>query len=93
MNIGLKCTITGEGVWRIRKREKIPMLQVFKVEETGYGDILSQSFVDWRLNQLPPVELESAKQAALSTLDDGKDTTDIGHGSAIAHQNGDSKPP
>ena len=49
---GLKGVITSDGVWRIRKREKIPILEVFKLEETGQGDILSPAFVEWRTNGL-----------------------------------------
>lgn len=54
---GLKAIIpdseTG-GVWRIRKREKAPMVEVFKVEESGHGDILSPDFIEWRTH--PPEE-------------------------------------
>ena len=46
----LKQTITSEGTWRIRKRERSPQLEVFKVEESGTGDILSRSFLGWRLS-------------------------------------------
>lgn len=47
--IGLNATFTEDGgVWRIRKREKMPVIEVFKVEERGYGDILSKEFVEWR---------------------------------------------
>jgi hypothetical protein len=49
---GLKTVITGEGVWRIRKREKVPVIEVFQVEEKGYGDILSPAFVEWRTKGL-----------------------------------------
>ncbi|KIW27477.1 hypothetical protein, variant [Cladophialophora immunda] len=48
----LKTTVTSDGVWRIRKREKIPVLEVFKLEESGHGDILSSAFVEWRTNGL-----------------------------------------
>ncbi|KAL8972837.1 MAG: hypothetical protein Q9183_000312 [Haloplaca sp. 2 TL-2023] len=45
----LKNTISDEGgVWRIRKREKAPVIEVFKVEESGSGDILSREFLEWR---------------------------------------------
>ncbi|KAI4127831.1 MAG: hypothetical protein LQ338_003011 [Usnochroma carphineum] len=45
----LNATFTEDGgVWRIRKREKMPVIEVFKVEERGYGDILSKEFVEWR---------------------------------------------
>lgn len=47
-NLGLKATITTEGVWRIRKAEQSPCIEVFKLEESGHGDILSSEFVRWR---------------------------------------------
>ncbi|KAL8947455.1 MAG: hypothetical protein Q9222_006270 [Ikaeria aurantiellina] len=47
----LKATVNTDGVWRIRKREKVPTIEVFKVEESGYGDILSKKFVEWRSRQ------------------------------------------
>lgn len=59
----LKDTITSEGTWRIRKRERSPNLEVYKVEETGTGDILSESFLAWRVSghaPPPPVETEAA---------------------------------
>ena len=46
--IGLKTTITQDGTWKIRKAEKSPVIEVFKVEESGHGDILSSEFTDWR---------------------------------------------
>lgn len=49
---GLKGVITTDGVWRIRKRERVPVLEVFKLEETGHGDILSPAFVEWRTKGL-----------------------------------------
>jgi RAT1-interacting protein len=48
---GLKRTITSEGVWKIKKREKAPVIEVFRVEETGFGDILSLNFTEWRRSQ------------------------------------------
>ncbi|KAI9741941.1 MAG: decapping endonuclease targeting mRNA [Cirrosporium novae-zelandiae] len=44
----LKGIVIDEGVYRIRKREKHPIIEVFKVEPTGPGDIISQRFRDWR---------------------------------------------
>jgi hypothetical protein len=44
--------VTTGGVWRIRKREKVPFLEVFRLEETGHGDILLPAFVDWRTTGL-----------------------------------------
>lgn len=45
---GLKKTITTSGVWRIRRRERSPVIEVFKNEDSGHGDILSPEFVEWR---------------------------------------------
>lgn len=45
---GLKTTILEDGTWRIRKLEKSPVIEVFKVEERGHGDILSPAFSAWR---------------------------------------------
>lgn len=45
----LKATVTGDGVWRIRRKERAPVIEVFKLEDTGHGDILSDEFVNWRI--------------------------------------------
>ncbi|PYI10873.1 RAI1-domain-containing protein [Aspergillus sclerotiicarbonarius CBS 121057] len=44
----LKSTIHEEGTWRIRKREKSSLIEVFKLEESGTGDIISPAFSAWR---------------------------------------------
>ncbi|KAE8351182.1 RAI1-domain-containing protein [Aspergillus coremiiformis] len=44
----LKSTINEEGTWRIRKREKSSIIEVFRIEENGTGDIISPSFSAWR---------------------------------------------
>ncbi|CAG8072727.1 unnamed protein product [Penicillium olsonii] len=44
----LKQTINREGTWRIRKREKSPLIEVYQIEEQGHGDILSPAFKAWR---------------------------------------------
>ncbi|KAM0793828.1 RAI1 like PD-XK nuclease-domain-containing protein [Usnea florida] len=44
----LKQTINSGGIWRIRRRERSAVIEVFKVEESGYGDILLPAFVEWR---------------------------------------------
>lgn len=41
--------MTGDGVWRIRRKERTPVIEVFKLEETGHGDILSDEFINWRI--------------------------------------------
>lgn len=57
----IKATITEDGVWRIRRKERSPIIEVFKVEETGHGDILSDEFINWRiklaLNAKPSAEI------------------------------------
>lgn len=45
---GLKSTIVGGGVWRIRKREKATVIEVFRIEESEQGNILSHDFFTWR---------------------------------------------
>ncbi|KAF4120507.1 RAT1-interacting protein [Geosmithia morbida] len=45
----LSKTINDEGVWRIRRLPQSPTIDVFKVEETGHGDILSDEFKNWRI--------------------------------------------
>lgn len=45
----LRATITGDGVWRIRRKERTSSIEVFMVEEAGHGDILSDEFINWRI--------------------------------------------
>jgi len=45
----LKATITEDGVWRIRRKERSPTIEIFRVEETGHGDIISDEFINWRI--------------------------------------------
>ncbi|KPM41587.1 Decapping nuclease RAI1 [Neonectria ditissima] len=42
-------TVNDEGVWRISRQPQSSTIDVFKVEETGHGDILSDEFKDWRI--------------------------------------------
>lgn len=44
----LKKVITGEGVWRIKLEKKGDSIQVWRVEDSGTGGIISQEFLDWR---------------------------------------------
>lgn len=44
----LKQTIVGEGVWRIRRAARSPVIEVFRIAEHGTGEIIRQSFLDWR---------------------------------------------
>lgn len=45
----IKATVIGDGVWRIRRKERSPTIEIFKIEETGHGDILSDQFINWRI--------------------------------------------
>ena len=45
----LKTTIIDDGIWRIRREENSSTIEVFKQEETGHGDILSDDFINWRI--------------------------------------------
>ncbi|KAF2965266.1 hypothetical protein GQX73_g8305 [Xylaria multiplex] len=45
----LRNTINDEGVWRIRRRAGSPTIEVFKVEEVGHGNILTDEFINWRI--------------------------------------------
>ncbi|KAI9686317.1 MAG: decapping endonuclease targeting mRNA [Bogoriella megaspora] len=44
----LQKTVTTDGVWRIRHKLDSPEIEVFKVEENGHGEILSNEFKQWR---------------------------------------------
>lgn len=66
---GLKQTITTNGVWRIRRRERSQVIEVFKNEETGYGDILSPEFVEWRNDRdADEANVEAAKARLIGTI-------------------------
>ncbi|KAA8631468.1 hypothetical protein SMACR_04403 [Sordaria macrospora] len=45
----LRHTITDEGVWRIKRRPRSAEIEVFKVEEVGHGDIITDEFMNWRI--------------------------------------------
>ncbi|CAF9906341.1 decapping endonuclease targeting mRNA [Imshaugia aleurites] len=65
----LKQTITTDGVWRLRRTERSPVIEIFKNEESGYGDILSREFVEWR-NGMDANEavVEAAKARLMDTI-------------------------
>ncbi|KAL4967256.1 DXO/RAI1 family decapping nuclease [Aspergillus stella-maris] len=44
----LKTTIQESGTYRLKKAEKSSLIEVYKIEESGTGDILSQAFLSWR---------------------------------------------
>lgn len=49
MFLVLKETIQGDGVWRISRRERSSVIEVFRIEESGHGDILTDDFINWRI--------------------------------------------
>lgn len=53
---GLQTVIKSDGVWRIRKRERVPKIEVVKLEDTGHGDIISEAFLQWRTVELPAMQ-------------------------------------
>lgn len=52
-------------VWKVRRKERSDVVEVFQVEESGYGDILSREFVAWRRTGDP---LAAAREGALERL-------------------------
>ncbi|KAG6014773.1 decapping endonuclease targeting mRNA [Claviceps pusilla] len=57
----VRSVINDEGVWRIRRRAASHAIEVFKVQETGHGDILSDEFKNWRIKlTLGPDPAEAA---------------------------------
>lgn len=69
----IKASITGDGVWRIRRKERSSTIDIFRVEETGHGDILSDEFINWRiklaLNSKPVDEVQPDAGAQISEMD------------------------
>ncbi|GJC93608.1 RAI1 [Colletotrichum higginsianum] len=47
--IGLRQTINDDGVWRIRRRAGEPTIEVFKIDEAGHGELLTDDFINWRI--------------------------------------------
>lgn len=45
----LKETVVGDGVWRISKKPNASVIEVFREEECGHGDIVSDEFINWRI--------------------------------------------
>lgn len=45
---GLKGVVRGDGVWRIRRQDGSPLIELFKIGESGTGSVLPDSFKSWR---------------------------------------------
>lgn len=57
----LRQTINDDGVWRIRRKPGSPTIEVFRIEEAGHGEILTDEFINWRIKLSlgpPPAETE-----------------------------------
>lgn len=71
MSIVIKATITEDGVWRIRRKERSSTIEIFRSEETGHGDILSDEFINWRIKlALKSEQTEVPSAEAPSTVMD-----------------------
>ncbi|KAG8532040.1 decapping endonuclease targeting mRNA [Bacidia gigantensis] len=64
----LKEVVSSDGIWRIRRQERSQVIEVFKLEESGNGDILSRHFVDWRTKAQ---DIKSAKASLLAATNTG----------------------
>lgn len=36
-------------MWRIRRRARSSVIEMFKIEETGHGRVLTDDFINWRI--------------------------------------------
>ena len=49
------------------------MIEVFKIEESGHGDILSREFIEWRCaGSTDNVEVETAKTRLLDQINNSQ---------------------
>lgn len=62
----------GDGVWRIRRKERASAIEIFKLEETGHGDILTDEFIIWRIKLAVTADHEvEVSSASATTSQDG----------------------
>ncbi|KAK2004540.1 RAI1-domain-containing protein [Colletotrichum falcatum] len=47
--VWLRQTINDDGVWRIHRRAGKPNIEVFKIDEAGHGEVLTDEFINWRI--------------------------------------------
>ena len=50
--VDLRNTITSDGVWRIRHKQKAASVEIWKMEDSAHGNILSPDFKSWRQQTL-----------------------------------------
>lgn len=65
--------MVGDGVWRIRRKERTPVIEISKHEETGHGDIVSDEFINWRIKLAMTDHGVEANGSSATTLQDGPD--------------------
>jgi hypothetical protein len=58
-DVGLKQSITSDGVWRIRRLENSPVIEILRYEETGHGDILHPDFIQWRSGESSSIRTQA----------------------------------
>ncbi|KAK3995025.1 RAI1 like PD-XK nuclease-domain-containing protein [Cladorrhinum sp. PSN332] len=64
----LRETINDDGVWRIRRQRGAKEIEVWRVEEAGHGEILTEEFMNWRIK----LELMGSKTEEMAVDDVGK---------------------
>ncbi|KAK4148111.1 RAI1 like PD-XK nuclease-domain-containing protein [Dichotomopilus funicola] len=70
----LRTSLNDEGVWRIRRPHKASYIELFKVEEVGHGNLITDDFMNWRIKlslskDRPPDAQEPAAEAPLEEED------------------------
>ena len=49
------------------------MIEIFKTEESGHGDILSRQFIEWRhAGSMDDVDIETAKARLLNSINNSQ---------------------
>lgn len=78
MVIGLRTSLNDEGVWRIRRPHKANYIELFKVEEVGHGNLITDDFMNWRiklsLSKDRPPDAQEPAAAAEAPLDEEEAT-------------------
>jgi hypothetical protein len=46
---GLRVNVNDEGVWRIKRARGTDYIEVFRIEEAGHGNIITDEFMNWRI--------------------------------------------
>lgn len=67
--LGLRSTISSEGIWKIKRKERSSEIEVYRVEEFGHGDILSDEFFTWRSRNVTRISSPDPSIWNLSTLE------------------------